>query len=184
MDDSQTFEISQTMSFRKNSFSICCIIFIGLIIYFSLVVFPNIVPPFAGFIGSVLIIGILGGGTFILLLDFLWMYRGASFRRIFSISPAGIKIVVPRQLIFEINWSEFDLVQLRKTAASISVLHTQKAYRFNFISNDEIYKDFLLIVSIHFSGANCRAIISQMEQYTVKMNKQFIKGKIRKKKKN
>ena len=31
--DFQTFEISQTMRFRKNCFSICCIIFIVLIFY-------------------------------------------------------------------------------------------------------------------------------------------------------
>ena len=185
MNDSQTFEISQTMSFRRSSNSICMIIIIGLVFYFALVVMPIIAPPFMATIVAGLMIVIVGGGTFILLLDFLWMYRGASIRRIFSISPEGIKIVVPRQLIFEINWSEFDLIQLRKTTVMASSIHmtSHRAYRFNFISNEEIFKDFLIIVSIHFSRINCRAIASQMEQYAVKMNKQFIRGKIRKKKK-
>ena len=184
MNDSQTFEISQTMSLRRSSNSFCMIIIIGLVFYIALVVMPIIAPPFMATIVAGLMIVIVGGGTFILLLDFLWMYRGASIRRIFSISPEGIKIVVPRHLIFKINWSEFDLIQIRKSNASVSWFHIQRAYKFNFISNDEIYKDFLIIKSIHFSRINCRAIISQMEQYAVKMNKQFTRGRIRKKKKN
>jgi len=181
----ETYEISQTMSLRRAFSSICMIIIIGLTFYFSLVVIPNIIPTFEATIGALLAIVIVGGGTFILLLDYLWMYRGASIRRIFTISPEGIKIVVPRQLIFNINWSEFDLIQLRKTTVASSSIHmaSHRAYRFNFISNDEIYKDFIIIVSIHFNRVNCRAIASQMEQYAVKMNKQFIRGKIRKKKK-
>ncbi len=178
--DSQTFEISQTMGFRRNCFSICCIIFIGLIFYISLVVFPSLLNPFEAAVAAGLLIILLGGVSFLSLLYFLWVYRGASIRRIFSISPKGIKIVVPRKPIFEINWSEFDLIHLHK----FSIPHNRKLYRFYFISNDEIYKDFLIEGSIHFSGANCRAIVSQMKQYAAKMNKQYIRGKRRKKKKN
>lgn len=178
--DSQPFEISQTMRFRKNCFSTCCIIFIVLIFYLSLVVFPNAMDPAMAVVASGLFIVLLGGVSFIGLLYILWVYRGAGIRRIFSISPKGIKIVVPREPIFEVNWSEFDLIQLHK----FSVPHNKKLYRFYFISNDEVYKDFLIEGSMHFSGVNCRAIVSQMEQYAAKMNKQFIRGKRRKKKKN
>lgn len=178
--DFQTFEISQTMRFRKNSFSICCIIFIVLIFYLSLFVFPNSMEPFQAAVASSLFIVLLGGVSFISLLYILWLYRDSGFRRIFSISPKGIKIVVPREPIFKVNWSEFDLIQLHKFSGS----HNNKLYRFYFISNDEVYKEFLIEGSMHFSGLNCRAIVSQMEQYAAKMNKQFIRGKRRKKKKN
>ncbi|GAG03314.1 unnamed protein product, partial [marine sediment metagenome] len=104
---------------------------------------------------------------------------GAGIRRIFSISPKGIKMVVPREPIFEIYWSEFDFIQLHKHSGS----HNNKRYRFYFISNDEVYNEFLIEGSMHFSGANCRAIVSQMEQYAAKMNKGFIRGKRRRKKK-
>ncbi|NVM36461.1 MAG: hypothetical protein HWN81_12755 [Candidatus Lokiarchaeota archaeon] len=174
--DVQTFEISQTMRFRKSSFSICCIIFIVLIFYLSLVVFPNSMEPAMAVVASGLFIVLVGGASFLGLLYILWVYRGAGFRRIFSISPNGIKIVVPREPIFEVNWSEFDLIQLHKFSGS----HNNKLYRFYFISNDEVNKDFLIEGSMHFSGVNCRAIVSQMEQYAAKMNKQFIRGKRRK----
>ncbi|MEE9376729.1 MAG: hypothetical protein V3V33_01695 [Candidatus Lokiarchaeia archaeon] len=177
--DFQTIEISQTMRFRKNSFSICCIIFIVLIFYVSLVVMPSLLNPFEATIAAGLLIVLVGGVSFIGLLYILWVYRGAGIRRIFSISPKGIKIVVPREPIFEVNWSEFDLIQLHKFSGG----HNNKAYRFYFISNDEVYKDFLIEGSMHFSGANCRAIVSQMERYAAKMNKQFIRGRRRRKKK-
>ncbi|MBA7494299.1 hypothetical protein ES702_04874 [subsurface metagenome] len=177
--DFQTIEISQTMRFRKNSFSICCIFFIVLIFYVSLVVMPSLLNPFEASIAAGLLIVLVGGGSFLGLLYILWVYRGAGIRRIFSISPNGIKIVVPREPIFEVNWSEFDLIQLHKFSGG----HNNKLYRFYFISNDEVYKDFIIEGSLHFSGVNCRAIVSQMERYAVKMNKQFIRGRRRRKKK-
>lgn len=177
--DFQTFEISQTMRFRKYGFSICCLIFIGLLFYFSLVVIPSFAPSIMAEFVAWLLIPLIGGISFIGLLYILWLYRGSGVRRIFSISPKGVKIVVPRQPIFEVNWSEFDLIQLHKTAGpSNSTL-----YKFYFVSNDEVYKEFIIEGSIHFSGLNCRAIASKMEQYAAKMNKQFIRGKRRRKKK-
>ena len=178
--DSQTFEISQTMRLRKNSFSICCVIFIVLIFYFSLVIFPNIMEPLMALVASALFIVLLGGSSFISLLYIRWLYRDSGIPRIFSISPKRIKIVLPKEPVFEVNWSEFDLIQLHK----FSGYHNNKSYRFYFISNDEVYKEVLIEGSLHFSGAKCRAIVSQMKQYAAKMNKQFIRGKRRKKKKN
>lgn len=149
-----------------------------LIFYFSLVVIPSFMNPFEAAVAAGLLIVLVGGSSFLGLLYILWVYRGAGIRRIFSISPKSIKIVVPREPIFEVNWSEFDLIQLHKFSGS----HNNKLYRFYFISNDEVYKDFLIEGSMHFSGVNCRAIVSQMERYAAKMNKQFIRGKRRKKK--
>ena len=177
--DFQTFEISQTMRFRKYGFSSCCLIFIGLLFYFSLVVVPSFAPSIMADIFTGFLIPIIVGISFIGLLYLLWVYRGSGVRRIFSISPKGVKIVVPRQPVFEVNWSEFDLIQLHKTAGPSNTT----LYRFYFVSNDEVYKEFVIQGSIHFSGLNCRAIASNMEQYAAKMNKQFIRGKRRRRKK-
>ena len=177
--DFQTFEISQTMRFRKNCFSFCCIIFIGFIFYFSLVVVPSVWNPFEAAIVAGLLIVLVGGVSFIGLLYILIVYRGSGIRRIFSISPKGIKVVVPREPIFEISWSKFDLIQLHKFAGPSN----STAYRFYFISNDEVYDEIIIKGSLHFSGLNCRAIISKMEQYAAIMNKDFIRGKRRRKKK-
>ncbi|MBY8991913.1 MAG: hypothetical protein KGD58_14310 [Candidatus Lokiarchaeota archaeon] len=176
--DFQPFEISQTMRARKNCFSFCCIIFIGIVFYFSLVVAPSVWPAFQAAVVAGLFIVLVGGVSIIGLLYILWVYRGSGVRRIFSISPKGIKIVVPRQPIFEVNWSEFDLIQMYKHAG----YHNNNEYRFYFVLNDEVYKEFNIEGSMHFSGLNCRAIVSKMEQYAVKMNKQFVRGRRRKKK--
>jgi hypothetical protein len=174
--DFQPFEISQTMSFRKNCFSFCCIIFIVFVFYFSLVIAPSVWPAFQAAIVAGLFIVLLGGVSILGLLYILYVYRGSGVRRIFSISPKGIKIVVPRQPIFEVNWSEFDLIQLYKHAG----YHNNTEYRFYFVLNDEVYKEFNIEGSMHFSGLNCRAIVSKMEQYAAKMNKQFVRGRRRK----
>lgn len=174
----QPFEISQTMRFRKNCFSFCCIIFIGFVFYFSLVIMPNVWPAFQAAVGAGLFIVLLGGGSFLGLLYILWIYRGSGVRRIFSISPKGIKIVVPRQPVFEVSWSEFDLIQIHKHAGS----HNNNDYRLYFVLNDEVIEEFNIEGSMDFSGLNCRAIVSKMKQYAAIMNKQFVKGKRRRKK--
>jgi hypothetical protein len=176
--DFQPFEISQTMRFRKNCFSFCCIIFIGFVFYFSLVVAPNVWEAFEAAVASALLIVLLGGASIGGLVYILWIYRGSGVRRIFSISPKGITIVVPRQPVFEVNWSEFDLIQIYKHAGS----HNNNEYRLYFVLNDQVYKEFNIEGSMHFSGLNCRAIVSKMEQYAAKMNKQFVRGRRRKRK--
>jgi len=173
VENSQTVEISQTMRFRRNGWSICCVIFIGLLLYFTLVVIPNQLNNFAGALMSGLLLPLVGGASFIGLLYILWIYRGAKFRRIFSISHEGIKIAVPREPLFEVLWSKFDLIHLYKYSGS----QNQKYYRFYFISNGVVYDEFTIAGSMHFSGRNCRAIVFQLKQYAEKMNVNFTRGK-------
>ena len=172
----QPFEISQTMMFRIGCFSSCCIIFMVLLVYFSLVVFPSIMPPAQAAITGGLLLPILGGASFIGLIYMLIVYRGASSRRIFSISPKGIKMVVPREPILEVNWSQFDTIELEKSTGD----HNNKNYRFYFTKHGVVYGEILIKGSLHFSGINCRTIVSQLQKYAAKMNKQFIGGKRRK----
>ena len=153
----QPFEISQTMMFRIGCFSSCCIIFMVLLVYFSLVVFPSIMPPAQAAITGGLLLPILGGASFIGLIYMLIVYRGASSRRIFSISPKGT-------------------IELEKSTGD----HNNKNYRFYFTKHGVVYGEILIKGSLHFSGINCRTIVSQLQKYAAKMNKQFIGGKRRK----
>ena len=176
--DFQPFEISQTMMFRIGCFSSCCIIFMVLIVYFSLVVFPNFMPPAGAALASGLFIVLLGGASFIGLIYMLVVYRNAGSRRIFSISPKGIKIVVPKEPICEADWSKFDSIEVEKSAGD----HNNKHYRFYFTKHGVPYREILIKGSIDFSGINCRTIVSRMQHYAEKMNKQFIGGKRRRNK--
>jgi hypothetical protein len=132
-------------------------------------------PPFAAAIASALFIVLLGGVSFIGLIYILIMFRSAGKRRMFSISRKGIRIVLPREPIFEINWSKFDTIEVKKSTGS----QNQKLYRLYFISHGLILEEILIKGSLHFSGANCRLIVSQLQHYAAKMNKQFIGGKKR-----
>lgn len=174
--DFQPFEISQTMRFRIGCFSSCCIIFMVLIVYFSLAVFPNFMPPAGAAIAAGLLITLLGGASFIGLIYMLIVYRNAGSRRIFSISPKGIKIVVPKEPICEADWSKFDSIEVEKSVGD----HNNNHYRFYFTKHGVVYREILIKGSIDFSGINCRTIISRLQHYAEKMNKEFIGGKRRK----
>ena len=175
LPDFQPFEISQTMQIRRGVYSICCVIFIVLVFYLALVVFPNAMPPAAAVIASTLFMILLGGVSFISLIYILVIYRSAGKRRIFSISPKSIRVVLPREPVFEINWSKFDTIELKKWTGS----QNQKLYRFYFILHGIVREEILIKGSMHFSGANCRTIVSKLHEYALKMNKQFIQGKKR-----
>lgn len=177
--DFQPFEISQTMMFRIGCYSSCCIIFMVLLVYSSLVVIPNLTSSVMLDIVAGLLIPLLGGVSFIGLIYLLVVYRNAGSRRIFSISPKGIKIVVPKEPICEADWSKFDSIEVDKTAGN----HNNYHYRFYFTSHGVVYREILIKGSIDFSGINCRTIVSQLQHYAEKMNKQFIGGKRRRKKK-
>ena len=174
--DFQPFEISQTMMFRIGCFSSCCVIFIVLLVYFSLVVFPNIMPPDQAALTGGLLLPLLGGVSVIGLIYLLIVYRNAGTRRIFSISPKGIKIVVPKEPIYEVDWSKFDTIEVEKSAGRSNSTN----YRFYFTKHGVVYREILIKGSFHFSGINCRTIVSRLQHYAEKMNKQFIGGKRRK----
>ena len=175
--DFQPFEISQTMMFRVGCFSSCCIIFMVLLVYFSLVVFPSIMPPAQAAITGGLLVTLLGGASFIGLIYILVVYRNAGKRRIFSISPKGIKIVVTKEPICEVDWSKFDSIEVEKLAGTSN----STDYRFYFTKHGVVYREIRIKGSIDFSGMNCKTIVSRLQQYAEKMNKEFIGGKRRKK---
>jgi len=162
--DFQPFEISHTMLFRS-----CCIIFMVLLVYFSLVVLPSIMGG--------LLITFMVPASVIGLIYILVVYRHAGSRRIFSISPKGIKIVVTKEPICEADWSEFDSIEVEKLAGRSN----STDYKFYFTNHGVVYREIRIKGSIDFSGMNCRAIVSRLQHYAEKMNKEFIGGKRRKK---
>ncbi len=177
--DFQPFEISQTRLFNLGCSSSCLIIFTVLMVYFSLVGLPSIAPSaIAEIMGGLLVlitvpVGV-GGLIYILVL-----HRNAGSRRIFSISPKGIKIVVPKEPICEADWSEFDSIEVKKLAGGSQ----RTDYRFYFTKHGVVYREIVIKGSIDFGKMSCRTIVSRLQHYAEKMNKEFIGGKRRRKKK-
>ena len=175
--DFQPFEISQTMMFRMGCSSSCCIIFMVLLVYFSMVVLPDIMPPDQAAVTGGLLLPLVGGASFIGLIYILVVYRHAGSRRIFSISPKGIKIVVTKEPICEVDWSKFDSIEVEKLAGHSNATD----YRFSFTKHGVVYREIRIKGSIDFGGITCRTIVSRLQHYAEKMNKEFIGGKKRKK---
>ena len=175
--DFQPFEISQTMLFRIGCFSSCCIIFMVLLVYFSLVVLPSNMPPAEAEIMGSLLITFMVPASVIGLIYILVVYRHAGSRRIFSISPKGIKIVVTKEPICEADWSKFDSIEVEKLPGR----RNSTDYRFYFTNHGVVYREIRIKGSIDFSGITCRTIVSRLQHYAEKMNKEFIGGKRRKK---
>ena len=175
--DFQPFEISRTMMFRVGCFSSCCIIFMVILVYFSLVVLPTFMPPAIAGLAAGLLLPLLGGVSFIGLIYLLIVYRNAGKRRIFSISPKGIKIVVTKEPICEADWSQFDSIEVEKLAGRSN----STDYRIYFTKHGVPYREIRIKGSVDFSGITCRTIVSQLQHYAEKMNKEFIGGKRRKK---
>ena len=175
--DPETIEISETMRIRRISYILFGVIFFGIVVYLFLVFFPSITNDLEAkrifWTTAGILIPVGGIGVFVWLLWILWTYRGAKFRRIVSISPRGIKIVLPREPIFEVSWSNFDMIHLWKSSGG----NTGKDYKFYFISNGVVYDDITIKGSVHFSGRKCRTIIFHFKQYGAKMNVKFNKGK-------
>ena len=140
-----------------------------LLVYFSLVVLPSIMGG--------LLITFMVPASVIGLIYILVVYRHAGSRRIFSISPKGIKIVVTKEPICEVDWSKFDSIEVEKLAGRSN----STDYRFYFTNHGVVYREIRIKGSIDFSGMNCRAIVSRLQHYAEKMNKEFIGGKRRKK---
>ncbi len=174
--------ITQKLTSKKYVSSICCLSFIILVFYIGLGVFPNVIEPgIVAALASTLFILILGGVSIFFLFYLLWRYRGTGKVRTFSISDELIKIMVPKKHNFQINWSNFDTIQMYKHI-SRSQLANYKIYKINFLLNNNIIQDVDIELSVDFSKGKCKQIRSLLNQYAVRMNKEYFWGKRRKKK--
>ena len=177
ISEPETIEISQTMKVRRIGYIIFDVILFSIVVFLFLVYLPSLASDVEDknmlLAGAGLIIPLSGVVCVVFLLWVLWAFRGANVLRVVSISPKGIKIVLPREPVFEVSWSNFDLIHLWKSGGG----NSGKDYKFYFISNGVVYDDITIKGSVHFSGSKCRTIIFHFKQYGAKMNVNFTKGK-------
>ena len=107
-------------------------------------------------------------------------YRGARTPRIFTISDKIININIPRKPIIQIGWDEFDTLQIKKRTTGGSH-YTRKFFDLIFtgegadrIINLERFEDF--------TDKTCKRIRDLLGEYAIRLNKEYIYGKKRKKK--
>ena len=114
--------------------------------------------------------------------------KGMGPARTFSISDKQIKIMLPEKPIFQINWSEFDTVQVYKSDPDRSNLMTmpsvkREVYSINFLSNDVSRGTTSFMMPNDFNRKTTKKIRSLIEQYASKLNVQYLWDKKKRKKK-
>lgn len=96
--------------------------------------------------------------------------------------------MLPEKPIFQINWSEFDTVQIYKSDPDRSNLMTmpsvkREVYSINFLSNDVSRGTTSFMMPNDFNRKTTKKIRSLIEQYASKLNVQYLWDKKKRKKK-
>ena len=131
-------EITETLKGYKY-FNLCCMLFV-LGIVLSMIFFFLSMENVGGAIGAVILSIILLPVVFGGIIYVLWYSARMDKPRTFSISDQEVKIMLPKKPIFQINWSDFKTIQIRKAAFG-SFTSNRVGYSLNFFSNDGSKRD-------------------------------------------
>ena len=101
--------------------------------------------------------------------------------RTFSISEQEIRIIFPKKPPFNIQWSEFNTIQLYKYSPDyydmFPVGMSLQAFKINFLLNDALIKETSIELGREFKSRTAKKIRSNIEQYANRLNKEYIWGK-------
>ncbi|MFX1574262.1 MAG: hypothetical protein ACFFB0_16085 [Promethearchaeota archaeon] len=113
-------------------------------------------------------------------------YRGADKPRTFTISDQSIKIKIPDKPIFQIQWSGVVTVQIYKSkywsdrkryGKSLVNLVSKTVYIMNFYGKNGFLSTFGFHNKLDFRQRTAYGIISLIEQYAHRLQKEYIWGK-------
>ncbi len=186
-DSSETNKVEITAYYKKTKYCLnSCGLFL-LIFVLVIMIVPILLHPLGVIVFFVFLIFVLPL-TICLVNTIFRITKGMGSARTFSISDQQIKIMLPEKPIFQINWSEFDTVQIHKSDPDRSDLMTmpsvkREVYSINFLSNDVSRGITSFMMPNDFNRRTTKKIRSLIEQYANKLNKQYIWGRKRKKKK-
>ena len=178
--ESELFKIEETLKTAFNC-SLCLIIgFLYFMIVVSITLFispPEGVNPFL----IPVIIIIIWAVIIPILSLIIPMFRGLRKKRLFLITDKKIAMKlpdkdpfkIPEQYTFQINWSEFDKIQVKKHANAM--INIQRIYyNFSFLKEDEVVGVFEFESGVDFKVRSRKKIISNLHDLALKMNKECI----------
>ena len=174
-------EITEILKGYRNSYLCCMFIMLGIVLsmIFLLLSTGNVGAAFGAVLLSIILLPVVFGG----IIYILWYTAGMDKPRTFFISDQEVKIMLPKKPVFQIFWSDFKTIQIRKWSTT-----NRKGYSLNFFSNDGSRRDkSKRYITIEwrrdFKKDTAKKIKSLLEQYANRLNKEYIWGRKRKKKK-
>ena len=174
-------EITEILKGYRNSYLCCMFIMLGIVLsmIFLLLSTGNVGAAFGAVLLSIMLLPVVFGG----IIYVLWYTAGMDKPRTFFISDQEVKIMLPKKPVFQIFWSDFKTIQIRKRGTT-----NRTGYSLNFFSNDGSKRDkskrrIYIEWRRDFKKDTAKKIRSLLEQYANRLNKEYIWGRKRKKKK-
>lgn len=111
-----------------------------------------------------------------LLLGF-WAIKTRSWKKLrtFSISDYYIRINTPKRPPLLIRWADFDTIQMYIESSGYKNRHTY--LRMKFYSGQDLYLSYMIERASDFRWSTGKKIRTLIEQYAIRLNKQFISKK-------
>ncbi|MFX1313513.1 MAG: hypothetical protein ACFFHD_13020 [Promethearchaeota archaeon] len=190
-------EITETLTGSRNgklAGSLICFMLLGMLFgvgYFGLM---NSNPSSGKEeLRSAIVATIFGLFFIFVILIMLWItflylnsYRGANKPRTFTISDQSIKIRIPYKPFFQIQWSGIVTVQIYKSESwrdrkrygkSRINLTSRIIYIMNFYGRNGLLSTFGFHNGLDFRKSTANRIVSLIEQYAHRLQKEYIWGK-------
>lgn len=171
-------EITETLKGYKYSYLCCMLIMLGIVL--GIILLLASMEDVGAQVGAALLSIFLLPVVFCGIIYVLWYTARMSKPRTFIISDQEIKIRLPKKPIFQINWSDFNTIQIFKSNLSIET--NRVGYSLNFFSNDGSKREITIELGRDFKRGTAKNIKSLLEQYANRLNKEYIWGRKRKKK--
>jgi hypothetical protein len=194
-------EVTETLRgsvYTKFGISLGCIAVLGILFLVGCIALINYDPPEespeaaigaglgAAALGIMAFICLVPGLIYIIVL-FTGSYHEVGATRTFTISDQTIKIMIPDISAFQIPWSDIATVQIYKSESwsdwrRYSGHRTNPSgktlvYVINFYGRSGYLTTYAFVRGLDFSGSSTRRIVSLIEQYAYRLQKEYIWGK-------
>jgi hypothetical protein len=194
-------EVTETLRgsvYTKFGISMGCIAVLGILFLVGCIALINYDPPEeppeaaigaglgAAALGIMAFICLVPGLIYIIVL-FADSFKKVGATRTFTISDQTIKIMVPDIPFFQIPWSDITTVQIYRSD-SWSDLRRYSGHRtnpsgktlvyvMNFYGRMGILATYAFVRGFDFSGSSTSRIVSLIEQYAYRLQKEYIWGR-------
>jgi len=168
---SDRFEIEESLRTSFCCGSCCSVCFVAFMLFISIGLFLK--PP-SGFDPAMLplLLIIIWPIVIAFVIWVIFLLRGTTKTRIFLISNQEIKIFVPTKRPFQIQWSEFDNIEVKKRRTHSVVLDTITVY-YTLIFEGQGEREFTIESGKDFKTKTVKKILKNLEDFSYKMNKRY-----------
>jgi hypothetical protein len=100
------------------------------------------------------------------------LLRGTTKTRTFLITDREIEIFVPTKGFFQIQWSQFDNLEVKKRRTHGVILDTTTTY-YTLVFEGQGKREFTIESGKDFKVRTVKKILKNLEEFSNRMNKQF-----------